>query len=350
MRILVVRNDRLGDFMLAWPAFATLRQYCPDALICALVPQYTVDMANLCPWIDEVLVDEGEGIISLARKLAQYDFDALITLYSTTRVAWAGYLAHIPYRLAPATKVAQFLYNNRLVQHRSRSEKPEYAYNIDIVYRFLQDRKVIFAETISPDDYLPASIKRPLLAFPTTDSTQLRTQFCKQHNIHTGAELVFIHPGSGGSANNLTKEQYSELANGLNSPTPLAIILTAGPGEEQSANQIAARITTHPAIVLLPEGGLLRLAQHLQLADLFISCSTGPLHIAGALNRLTAAFYPRHRSGSPLRWQTLNSPEKRLVFVPPNDAEATQVSDINIFHAIQKINAQLNIYQKVLCD
>ncbi len=339
MRILVVRNDRLGDFMLAWPAFATLKQYYPEATVCALVPRYTADMARICPWIDETLIDEGKGAITLSRTLARHHFDAMLTLYSTSRVAWAGYLARIPYRLAPATKIFQFLYNNRLIQRRSRSEKPEYAYNIDIVYRFLQNRGISFADNISPGDYLPASIRRPLLAFPTTDSIQLRERL----QISTGVKLIFIHPGSGGSANNLSQQQYITLANGLRCPEPLSIILTAGPGEEESTRQIAAGITAHPTTVLEPDGGLVGLAQYLQLADLFISCSTGPLHIAGALNRPTAAFYPRHRSGSPLRWQTLNAPEKRLVFVPPDNVDATQVSGVDISNAVQEINVQLNL-------
>ncbi|MGL5038258.1 MAG: glycosyltransferase family 9 protein, partial [Aeromonas sp.] len=39
-RILVVRNDKIGDFMLAWPSFAMLK----SAMKChvtALVPAYT---------------------------------------------------------------------------------------------------------------------------------------------------------------------------------------------------------------------------------------------------------------------------------------------------------------------
>lgn len=344
MRILVVRNDRLGDFMLAWPAFATLKQYCPDATICALVPQYTADMARLCPWVDEVIVDEGERPVSLGRKLALHHVDAMITLFSTGRVAWAGFLARIPYRLAPATKLFQFLYNKRLLQRRSHSAKPEFAYNIDLAYRFLEDYGVAIAAEYSSSDYLPTDIKRPLLAFPTDASAHLRDQLCRQRGIHSESKLIFIHPGSGGSANNLTLEQYIELANGLDCPRPLAIIITAGPREKESASQIAAGITNHPATMLSPTDGLLSLAQHLQLADLFISCSTGPLHIAGALDRHTAAFYPRHRSGSPLRWQTLNAPNKRLVFSPPSHKDAKDVSGIDIADAIEQINQHLLAY------
>ena len=45
-KILVIRNDKLGDFMLAWPAFALLKQAKTDLKLTALVPQYTVPLAE----------------------------------------------------------------------------------------------------------------------------------------------------------------------------------------------------------------------------------------------------------------------------------------------------------------
>ena len=39
-KILVVRNDKIGDFMVCFPAFAMLKQSLPDVEITALVPSY----------------------------------------------------------------------------------------------------------------------------------------------------------------------------------------------------------------------------------------------------------------------------------------------------------------------
>lgn len=329
--------------MLAWPAFASLKQYWPDAIVCALVPRYTEEMARLCPWIDEILIDSGESAWQLGRMLAAGRFDAMLSLYSTGRVALAGTLAHIPYRLAPASKIFQFLYSHRLLQRRSRSAKPEYAYNIDLAYKLLNDlhgQELAPTSHNSQGDYMPPLLERPLLRFNDDECTGLRHELCTNHHLNSDTQLVFIHPGSGGSANNLSAEQYVSLANNLDSPRPLACIITAGPGEEEKAEKIASTITRHPAITLSPQGGLPRLARYLQLADLFVSCSTGPLHIAGALDRPTAVFYPRHRSGSPLRWQTLNAPKKRLFFIPPDEADEQEVTAIDIQLATRCINQQ----------
>ena len=47
-KILIIRNDRLGDFMLAWPALALLRENLPKAHIAVLVPAYTQPLAEAC--------------------------------------------------------------------------------------------------------------------------------------------------------------------------------------------------------------------------------------------------------------------------------------------------------------
>ena len=149
---------------------------------------------------------------------------------------------------------------------------------------------------------------------------------------------MFIHPGSGGSAKNLSIEQYSELAHRLRSSRPFTLVISAGPGEEAAAARLEALTANLARTVYLSREGLRRFAQHVQLADLFISGSTGPLHIAGALDRPTAAFYTRRRSATALRWQTLNRPERRLAFAPPEAAAEEDMSRIDIAAAAKEIS------------
>jgi ADP-heptose:LPS heptosyltransferase len=65
------------------------------------------------------------------------------------------------------------------------------------------------------------------------------------------------------------------------------------------------------------------------------------LHIAGALNRPTAAFYPRRRSATALRWQTINEESRRLAFSPPPQADENDMSEIDIERAARAINERL---------
>ena len=330
MKILVVRNDKLGDFMLAYPSFAWLKASMPSAHIVALVPAYTAAMAEICPGVDSVLLDPGadQGWRALAALLRRERFDAVITLFSTGRVALACRAAGIPYRLAPATKLAQLLYNHRLRQRRSRSEKPEYDYNLDLIGRFLADHGITAAARPQP----------PFLRFGKEETAQLRQRFCVENGIDPAATLIFIHSGSGGSAPNLTAEQFATLAQGLSVGRPAAFVVGCGPREEFKADTLAALLAPLPHAVYRSDRGIVDYAQHIAFADLFISGSTGPLHIAGALDVPTAAFYTRRRSATPLRWQTLNSPERRLAFTPPDDAEETDMSRVDIAAAATQIS------------
>lgn len=285
-KILIIRNDKLGDFMLAFPAFTLLKQILPDTEIHALIPGYTHDMAKACTAIDHIINDPGANAgltrqFRLWREIRDQRYDAVITLYSTSRIGMILWLSRIPWRLAPATKIAQLFYNNRLTQRRSRSEKPEFEYNLDLARYYLSQLGLNHHTQTTP----------PFLQFPEVQIEQIHNDFCKRYQIDPNNKLIFIHPGSGGSAVNLSIQQFADLASRLCSSGRHTIVISAGPGEQTNANQLAGLLpSTVPHVVYISDQGLLPFAKHIAFADLFISGSTGPLHIAGTLNRPTAGF------------------------------------------------------------
>ena len=138
-KILIVRNDKLGDLLVSFSAFAVLRKNLPNTEIHVLVSQYTAPMAELCEFVDKVIVDPVSqhpkvsnftATYKLLTQLQRNNYDAIISLFSSFHVAIAAKFACIPIRIAPATKLAQFFYNHRITQRRSRSEKPEHQYRI----------------------------------------------------------------------------------------------------------------------------------------------------------------------------------------------------------------------------
>ncbi len=220
-KVLVVRNDKLGDFMLAWPAFALLKTSLPDCRIDALVPEYTRPLAVNCPWIDRVVVDPAEDPrgSALTRTLSDNAYDAIVTLFSTSRVGLAAWRAGIPVRIAPATKLAQIFYNQRLTQRRSRSEKPEFAYNVDLVKHLLNLWNRLPKPPAAP----------PYLQFGSEQIAAARADLLAQHGFDYHARLVFIHAGSGGSARNLSIPQYATLATRLALTMAMSSCCAPGP-------------------------------------------------------------------------------------------------------------------------
>ncbi len=64
-KLLVIRNDKIGDFMVCFPAFAMLKQSMPNVEITALVPSYTAPLAELCPSIDKIIIDTANKKIKM---------------------------------------------------------------------------------------------------------------------------------------------------------------------------------------------------------------------------------------------------------------------------------------------
>ena len=334
-RILVVRNDKIGDFMLAWPSFAMLKASC-DCHVTALVPPYTAALAELCPWIDQVILDPGAKAsraeqVALLRRLRQGQFDAAIALFSRWRTAWLLWRAGIPYRLAPATKLAQFLYNHRLVQRRSRSEKPESQYNLDLIRHFLQQRNQAQVEP-----------KPPYLAFDNELLVAVRGDTAGQLGINPAKPWLMVHCGTGGSANNLRLEQYATLILGLQQHYPdYPCVLTAGPGEGEMAAALETLVQQgggHASIYHSREG-LPRFCQVIANAALFIAGSTGPLHIAAALDVPTVGFFPARRSATPLRWRPLNSEGRHLAIAAPTVGDGQNMHLIPMTETLPRVYA-----------
>lgn len=334
-KILVVRNDKLGDFVLSFPAFATLKTNMPRTEIHALVPAYTAPLAEMCSYIDHIVIDTDDAdqlkpVFALATELKQQQYDAVITLFSTTRVAIACWLAGIPIRIAPATKIAQVLYNHRVKQRRSRSAKPEFEYNRDLANIALD---LFGTEKVS-------KVEPPFLVIEPDLVATTRQAFNEKYGIPQENRLVFIHPGSGGSARNLTLQQYAQLLNQLDSASPFSIVISCAPAEQDIANNLAGMLET-PHVVYISDAGLCEFVNHIAMADLFISGSTGPLHIAGALDVNTVGFYPRRQSATALRWQTLNHARNRLAISPPEDAEEEDMQAIDIGRVAAEVNQRL---------
>jgi ADP-heptose:LPS heptosyltransferase len=336
-RVLLIRNDKLGDFMLAWPSYALLKQQYPDISVVALVPAYTAPMAELCPWIDEVMTDERgtpavRDIASLTGKIRKARIDASISLFSETRTALSLWLAGVPERFGPATKLAQLFLNNRLLQKRSESAKPELEYNVDLVRFFIQRH----GGTPGP---LPGP---PYLTFSRDSTSTLKHQYYQQHGISSDSLLVFIHPGSGGSAINLSLQQFAQVARMLAQSSNTHYVITAGPGELEAAEALSQLMAGVGHSIYHSTQGIVSFSEFIAICDLFISGSTGPLHIAGALNVATAAFYPARQSATALRWQTLNQADRRLAFSPEKYTGDDDMKTIDIEACVQQIGELLH--------
>ncbi len=333
--ILICRTDKLGDFVLSLPSFELLKRTLPDTKIIALTQEYTKPIAELCGYIDEVItIPRSDSAITTIKNtiriLKPIHIDVSISLFTTATLAIGLLFSKISFRVSPATKIDQLFYTHRLRQRRSQSLKPEYEYNLDLIKYYLTQNNINFNDIRNT----------PLIKFQNKTVLNTKKLFCTKNNIQKLNKLIFVHVGSGGSANNLPPHKYADLINLLASNLQATFVLCEGPEDASNVTQTIALLKTNNFIRYISNQGLLEFTKHIAIADFFISGSTGPLHIAGALDIATAGFYPNRRSATATRWKTLNSNNNLMAFSPAID-DLDDMSKINIEQVCSKIQAAL---------
>lgn len=297
MNILVVRNDKLGDFITALPTLYVLKHHNPANRIIALVAPLNRRLAESCDFIDEVIVDEGEDILGLAFKIKQAHIDASVTLFSNTRVALAQWISHIPIRIAPATKIAQIFYNRRITQRRSEVKMAEFEYNLEL------------ARTLFPD--ISLNFPQPLLEF----DEDVYNLFCNEYRVTK--PVIAFHPGFGGSSDaNWTLAEYIELIHIAEANNHFDVVMTFGPDEEVLYNE-AKTLLEGRVILYRSVGSIVDFAALLSRFKLFISTSTGTYHLASASGCETFTFFGDSRFASSVRWKSIGEESKQHHFMIP---------------------------------
>lgn len=316
MRVIVSRTDRAGDLILTTPIFREIRRNFPKAHVIAHVRKYTAPVLNLCTWIDEVIIDENyPSILDLTKKFIDCHVEYIIIVHPAARVLQAAFLARIPSRIGRASNIWQFLLNDRRVQKRSRNEMHEYLYNLQLLEGIVEQI----------DNSPPAlSVKQETL--------QIARQIIEQQSL---SKPVLIHPGHGGSAYNLLPAQYAQIAQNLVA-AGIQVAVSLGPGEEQ----LAKYFTTTPGLAFiknLPD--LEILAGVIKECLAFIGGSTGPMHLAAALDLPVLAFFPPVRAMTPKRWGPLCS--KKLVLLPETEQCSGKCQNCPIKPCMKNIDLDL---------
>ena len=304
MNILVVRTDKLGDFVTALPTFYVLKQYDSNNKITACVAPLNKALAEACPFIDEVIVDEGGSLLTLVQQFRRAKVDVSVTLFSNTRVALAQFLAGITTRIAPATKVAQLFYNRRIKQRRSKVEMAEYEYN-------LQLSKALFSD-------IDLSFRQPLCDFSTYELEAVYEKFTNKYGIRR--PVIAFHPGFGGSSDaNLTLMEYVTLVKIVSDNGKNQAVMTFGPGEEELYLNARELCTGLDVIFYKSTDGIVGFTKLLASFKLFVSTSTGTYHLAALVNTPTMTFFGDSLFASVKRWKAVSQEQKQHPFMLPID-------------------------------
>jgi heptosyltransferase-3 len=292
--ILVCRTDKIGDLVLTLPVANALKDNFPNANITFLVSKYASEIVQGHKAIDNVMIYEPEiSVVDLAKEIRKRKFDLAIVVFPVFKIALALWIARVPVRVGTGYRIYSFLFNERVYEHRKYAQKHEVEYNLNLIKKIGAEVKQIKFDIFIPDS-----------AFEKVKNTLY------EHGL-SEKNFIIVHPGSKGSARDLKPEKFKELVKIL-SQDGFNIVLTGSDQEKELANFIADGFkNVHNFAGLF---NLKELSALIKLSSLFISNSTGPLHIAGALDTPVVGFYPPIKVMSPKRWGPYTS--EKLIFTP----------------------------------
>jgi ADP-heptose:LPS heptosyltransferase len=296
-RLLITRHDKIGDFVLALPLCKAIKTAHPAIQLSVLVSKVNFEFAKTLDFIDDVIL-YGEDFNETLAQIRQRRFDASISCFVDTQLGWLLWRAGIPCRIAPATKLAQIFFNKRVTQRRSQVEKTEWQYNLDLGRAWLPNQTLSFTP--------------PLIQFP---------------DLHPKNRVVF-HPGFGGSSDgNLALKDYLRLAKRASQLPGVEVVFTFGPDDQKTHDEIQSQLN-FPATLIKSTMSLMEFCRFLAESRLFISTSTGPMHLAGAVNTPTISFFGESLFASSRRWATISEPGKQHNFMVGEDYPAETFEQI----------------------
>jgi heptosyltransferase III len=303
--LLLVRTDRIGDVVLALPMARIIKKHYPDCKVSIFLREYTKPLAENNPFIDEVIILKTKNGSPLCREnikqLKSKNFDSCVIANPDFAISIILFFSKIRIRVGTGYRLYSFLFNRRVYEHRKYGEKHELEYNINLLSKIGIDETINF-ENVKFD-----------LAVIDNDLEKIKS-LLSQYGITSRDRKVIFHPGSGGSAVDLPLNKMIELNTQLTKIENVKILLT---GTKDESKLCESLVISENVYNLAGKFNLGELCALISLCDLFISNSTGPIHIAAALNKFTIGFYPKILSCSQKRWGPYT--EKKAIYTPTID-------------------------------
>lgn len=314
--ILVVRNDRFGEFLLNIPALRALRQTFLNAKIIAVVNPYVRELAECLPYIDEI-IEWPQGRHSLGEKiklinsLKKKRIDIAILLNPSKEFNLFTFLAHIPVRAGYARKWG-FLLTDKMKDQKYLGKKHEIDYNLDLA-------GLIGAKT--EDKTLSMQINNGEV-----------NALIREYKLEGCLALVAIHPWTSDPLKQWPLEKFVELAKLLSNLPYVKVVIVGGKPEEKISKDLFDGIAGENLVNITGKTTLRQLAAFLKHCNLLISADSGPVHLAGCVGTPVVAIFRKDIPGkSAARW----GPRGEDNIVIQKDA-LSDISVDEVFEAVKK--------------
>jgi len=283
-RIVVHSPTWVGDAVMSLPALHALRQIFPTAHVTVASRPGTSDIFIESNFVDEVLVQDRSGILSIFGKASEWrrgHFDLAVLFQNAFAAAATAFLARVPVRIGYATDRRTRLLTTALPLPAWKNERHESFYYLNIVAEL--ERIVSGSASILESE--------PVFDLPVAEE---RRDSARRTLIDQGASpvkaLAILCPGSVNSrAKRWPAESYAELSDRLiNAGMNVALI---GSLAEIDVTREVCTLAGYQPIVLTGKTSVAEVVALIQIADVLVTNDTGPAHIGAALHTPTLVIF-----------------------------------------------------------
>ena len=296
--VVVSRTDSIGDVVLTLPLCGWLKENFPSCKIIFLGRNYTKPILACYPLIDEIRTwDEIQQLPVQERVTTVKEMKAsvFIHVFPNKDIAKIVKKAKIPIRIGTSHRSFHLLTcNYRPNFTRKNAKEHESQLNFHLLKPFgvqkLPSLKAInkWASWFNAPENLPTSINNLLIS---------------------STKKIVLHPKSQGSALEWPLECYNELAMKLIEKGYEVFYSGTKEDGKSIKNKIPSAKNVHD---ITGKMNLTDFIAFLDKIDGIVACSTGPLHIASLLNKVSVGLYPSIRPMHPERWKPIGNNVKIL--------------------------------------
>lgn len=294
-RILIVRTDRVGDVVMITPMIRELRKTFKDSFIATLTQPNTTAILEKNPHLDLMITDDlsEESYNRVIKEIKKHKFTDGLLVLPTKRAAFQMFRAGIKNRIGVGRKLYEILTFMKSVSRNNYIPlRHEADYCMDLA------RKIgVKTDNIQPEIFVTDEDKKWTKDF-----------FCKI-GVDESEFKIILHTGSKNSAPNWSEEKYFSLLKGLLakfSNENYAIMLTAL--EMTNTFKDKVKSLNDKRIIDISEKitNLRELIKVISGIDLMLCSSTGPIHLADALDIKCIGWHCHRNVSSAKHWGVIN--------------------------------------------
>lgn len=291
--ILIVRLSAIGDVIRVLPSLRLLRERLPNARISWVVEKKACDILGGMKEIDKVILFPKESILKKAKnpltffgavleayrfrkELRERSFDIALDYHGILKSGLISYFSGAPERYGfekGFSKEMNHLFNNRRI-------------SLPVPKLSRVTRNLLLTEELTGRADLPET------HIETTEEDKRAVDLIEVESLSKKRPRVIVHPGT--SPKTIYKrwgaENFAEVADILVSELASEVIITYGPGEEDTAGEVSEAMVNE-AVVLDRPLKLRELAELYRRSDIYIGGDTGPMHIASFVGTPVVAVF-----------------------------------------------------------